>query len=279
MRNRRISFYFLLTFFATTFSILLFSSENTVKSSWTETPLTIDGLTKDWANETLALENVLNVEYAFLNDGENLYILFIFKDPSKMSSIQQTGMTLWFDITGTRKKEYGLRFQTKMFPTEAYIALLEKQMGPMPEMMKEQLRQKKSHLVFHNQVIDKKGETAIMVTGPNAPAYKSNLGKDMSVYEFRIPLKKVKAQVVGIGTEPGRTVKIGFEWGGLTKEMKEEMMRMRAEKSKVSDLSAEISGELKQERDGVSGGYDLAFQFKKGTKKHSFWVDVALAQK
>ncbi|MFQ6070627.1 MAG: hypothetical protein ACE5LC_08910 [Candidatus Aminicenantales bacterium] len=280
MRNKEFSYIFLSITLAAVLVFPLFASEEVaVNSVWIEEPVKVDGSESDWQSVKLFLQEKAEVEFAFKNDSRNLYIIFIFDNPKKMSSIDRTGMTLWFDTQGTKKKTYGIRFQRKMIPTPTYIALLEKQMGPLPPQMKAQLQQKKAHLVYHNQVIDKKNEQAIMTTGPTAPQFKTKRGKEIAVYEFRIPLGKKEGHVVGIGTEPGKRVNVGFEWGGITKEMKDEMMKRRAAMSRVSDRAASIHGDLKTEREGVRGSYEMPVRFPKGTKKYAFWVDVTLASR
>jgi len=77
---------------------------------------------------------------------------------------------------------------------------------------------------------------------------------EMVTYEFRIPLKKGEGQLVGIGTEPGKILKIGFEWGGLTEELKkEEMARLEGKSTPL-------------------------YSIRRGAKKYLFWADVKLAQ-
>lgn len=95
------------------------------------------------------------------------------------------------------------------------------------------------------------------------------------VLDFAKFLKNKEGQLVGIGTEPGRILKIGFEWGGMTKEMRSAIMKKRAASSKVSDRKAGISGDVTRERDGVTGSNTMAIR---RPKKYSFWVEVKLAK-
>ena len=110
-----------------------FSKESIVESKWVTAPMTIDGSNNEWEEDTLTFEKKVNVDYAFRNDSENLYVLFIFKEPRFMSSINKTGMTLWFNTEGKKKKKHGIRFQIKILQADAFISLLEKKLGPMPD--------------------------------------------------------------------------------------------------------------------------------------------------
>ncbi len=99
----------------------VFSKESQVASKWVTTPMTIDGSNNEWGEDTLTFEKKVNVDYAFRNDSENLYVLFIFKEPRFMSSINKTGMTLWFNTEGKKKKKHGVRFQIKILKADAFI--------------------------------------------------------------------------------------------------------------------------------------------------------------
>ncbi len=81
----------------------------------------------------------------------------------------------------------------------------------------------------------------------------------------------------GIGTEPGQSIKICFEWGGLTEEMKEQRMRAieaQAEKDRTAGAAPPTTA-----RSMRVGGSTTTDQFgRRGPKEYNFWVDVKLAQ-
>jgi len=135
-----------------------------------------------------------------------------------------------------------------------YISLLEEMKGPIPEERKKEIESRPAYRIHHIELIDKKGEVSVIASGSSALLFNSWVGIEMVTYEFRIPLKRGEEQPVGLGTEPGKTIKIGFEWGGLTEELKKE--RMARLKGKSISLQAIIMG----------------------AKKYSFWADVKLAQ-
>jgi len=257
----------------------VFSKESQVTSKWNTAPITIDGSNNEWEGDALTFEKKVNVDYAFRNDSENLYVLFIFKDPKFMSSINKTGMTLWFNTEGKKKKKHGVRFQIKVLKADAFISLLETKLGPMPEEEKEEIRLKPSYPVFFNEVLDQKGNASIIDSGPSAPAFNSMKGEGIIAYEFRIPLKREEEQPGGIGTEPGKNVKIGFEWGGMTEEMKKQRLMgvsdsgTGAGADRATGLTSERS--KRADRDSSSG---LSSMRKRSPKKYTFWADVKLAQ-
>jgi len=257
-----------------------FSKEETIASMWRGSPLSIDGADDDWAGDTLSFEKKFEVDYAFQNDADNLYVLFVFKDPLYLSTIKDTGMTFWINTEGKKKKKYGITFKMRKVSAEGIISLLEKQKGPLPEAEKNKIRSKPNYIFYQGDVRDKKGNilTPTALGGELAmPIFKSQPKQKMMVYEFVMPLRILEKLSAKHKMEPGKTVKIGFEWGGLTERMKaQRMARLRQGAARESERRAKDVREGEVQRTGSSSG---SFGSRKVPKKYSFWVDVELAQK
>ena len=88
---------------------------------------------------------------------------------------------------------------------------------------------------------------------------------------------------MGIGTAPGGSFTIGFEWGGTTKEMRQDKLtRQTAAGSKGRGTGA--SGRLTGETTVAGSGLGGASQFSSMGKNlravtYIFWADVQLADK
>ncbi len=96
--------------------------------------------------------------------------------------------------------------------------------------------------------------------------------QNLLVFEFAIPLKRMMEQTSGAEIEPGKRVKVGFEWGGMTEEMKAEVKRRSAALERTRSPSSDpMAG-------GVVGS-SVPMGLLSGPKKYSFWVDVQLAKK
>ncbi|MFC2168445.1 hypothetical protein ACFLRW_05610 [Acidobacteriota bacterium] len=254
-------------------------AEKFVQSQWTATPPTIDGSNSDWEGGTLTLYKKTKVDYAFRNDADNLYVIFIFNDPRGfMSSIQQSGITLWLNTEGKKKKDYGIKFAIKTVSADNYIQIVEEMLGePMPEEKREQIKAKDSYQIFHNEVIDKKGEAPDIASGPTAPAFNTAGGRETMVYEFKVPLKKDESNPVGIGTQPGGSFTLGFEWGGSTKEMRQQKITSqtaRGSTGRGTGASSTLTGET-----GGGGGGGMNTMAGLRSPVHIFWTAVKLADK
>lgn len=267
----------LLCFFVTTLSIIGFSQKDIIASNWTSTPMYIDGISEDWSGESFHSEKRLSVDYCFRNDGENLYVLFLFKDPQYLSTIKDTGMTLWFNLEGKKKRTYGITFTKKAVSSEVYIAILEQQQGPLSEQEKNSIRANPQYFLHNAKVAGTKSketsEASDALEAQNV-IFRTERQKEGVVYEFAIPLKRATEESLGIGAEPGKVVKIAFEWGGITPAMKEARLRREAE-PEGRPMDPAVTSESWSK--GSSYGRGMPGELR-GPKKYTIWVDVELAQ-
>lgn len=255
-----------------------------VVSRWVASPPKLDGLSDDWPSEMMNFEKSVSVDYAFRNDGQNLYILFVFKDPKFLSSIEATGLSIYANTLNKKNKDVGLRFLKKVVTPDELIATMEAKGTPLSEERKEEIRKNKQYVLFEADVINKKEEIvspAAATEDVEPPAFRSMRQGKFVVYEFRIPLAAKNLHPAGIGAQPGQTLKIGFEWGGMTKEMREAMAaRLGAEGTRAGAMDSGWGETGRGEEEGMpAGGSSPSLaRMRMGPKKYSFWVDVKLAQ-
>lgn len=281
MRKKIVAKTLLLPFMIATVCLVGFSIEKNVDSIWTESPVNIDGVSDDWVDNSLNFEKKVKVDYAFKNDANSLYVLFIFKNLKYLTTIKGTGMTLWLSTEGKKKKKYGINFRMKRVTADELVSVLEKQKGPLPEADKKRIKSRPHYFLYQSDVIDKKGNilTASALGGElEAPVFRSKEDQKTVVYEFRMPLKIFEKLSADQGIEPGKIVKVGFEWGGLTKEMKAARMKKLATSKPQTHKPVSLveSGAEGEESSGTGSAQMRAG--RKGPPKYSFWVDVKLAQ-
>ncbi len=252
------------------------AKDKIVTSTWCLSPLRIDGTNVDWQGVVLTFEKKVQVDYAFMNDVDYLYVFFIFKDRLYLSSINQTGMTIYFNLEGKKKKDYGINFIQKRISAQKYITMLEKQKGPLPDADKSNILANPNYVIFDFDVINKKAKE----NAPEAPAdakpavYRIHQDQEKNVaFEFAVPLVRVAELAPGISTEAGKQIKVGFEWGGMTEAMKQ---------ARMNRLHGRTEGEMPD--DAKSGGQTGERRLQSGSsrgrqspKKYDFWVDVQLA--
>jgi hypothetical protein len=286
---RKISFakVLLLIFMTLIVSLAGISKKKIIDSNWTDSPLKIDGFDKDWADGAFNFKKKVQADYAFKNDAEYLYVLFKFKDLKYLSSIQTTGMTMWFNTEGKDKKHYGLKFMRKEISVDEYIALLEQKQGKISEEEKNELYSNTSYFIADIKIINKKSKSPSQGSenADRKPAkYNVKVQDNGVIYEFKIPLDRKTDLAPGIGTEPGKIIKVRFEWGGITAEMRKAWIKNRASgaktevgpPSKIESESGRGGGTSASPSSSTQGTGSLT-TLRMMNKKYSFWVDVRLA--
>jgi len=268
-----------------------FANDKPMECKWIATPPSIDGMNTEWGNVSLSTYKKAKIEYAFMNDAENLFVLFIFRDPKFLSSITWTGLTVWISPQGENEKDLGIRLMKKQISADDYIAILEKQIGQeMPEDRKAQVRQNKAYMMFEQQLINKKAEGYSKDAEPpiyQGALFRNNVLDKVVLYEIAISLPKLAEVAPGIALEPGKGVNLNFEWGGATKEYKEALTRGMAQQETTATAGAatstftdERSGGSLRDMDAEHGSVKMARMRGQllRVKQYDFWVELNLAQ-
>lgn len=259
-----------------------FSEEIRIKSQWAPSPPKIDGTYNDWLEDTFISNDNMHIDYAFMNDSENLYILFKFNDPKFLSSINATGIKIWFSTEKKGKKDFGIRFVRKQVSASQFIALLEKQQGLLTQEQKESLLARPYYFLYIEEFVDGKDKPLSGLSGgAEKPAvFRLSQQQTAVVYEFSVSIKTVLKVIRGLEFDPGKPVSVGFEWGGITKEMRKAMAKRGAAwESGAEEGTASFYTDEGGER-RTRGAGDKVTASQKSTKKYSFWVvvDFALTQ-
>jgi hypothetical protein len=260
-----------------------------ILSQWTDTAPRIDGAADDWAGMELAPQ-ALGVQVGFKNDEKYLYIHFLFTDPKALTSVEATGMTLYFDVQGKKSKDHGINFRRLQMTADEFIAFLEQKQGPLPEEQKKQYRANPRFSVFYYGMISKGVKNIQQAEEregilPAVFRYGPQPGRTV-VYEFAIPLARAAVLAPGIGSQPGQTVRIGFEWGGWSRALQQ------FSASQFGQMATAARADKPREDPTAEGGEpaaaagmrmgdapDIAAMRKMQPKKYDIWVDVNLAAK
>jgi hypothetical protein len=255
------------------------AKEKTILSQWQTGEMKIDGALEDWPSVESFMDSKTGVDVGFVNNGADLYIRMTFNDPKSLSSIQNTGLKILLNSGQKKEGKFGFHLMPKQVSAPEMIALMEKEQGTLSESQKSAIHQKAPFTIFEGKPIDKKGEyTTLTPLGEGfRPAnFRIFKSKNSMVYEIRVPF-----MVKELGVEmssPSLPLLIGFEWGGMTKEMRAAMMRQRSERATQAGEGAarfETRGDDSDEAP-VVGESNQSFQ--KGADKHTFWVSVILAK-
>jgi hypothetical protein len=256
------------------------SKEAVVESLWAAKPLVIDGAAADWDDATPITDKGSNAQYALKNDGKYLYLIMVMRDDMARSTIAYTGIKVFVSVGAKKSKDEGFLFHQKQMTPDELIASLEAKGEVLSEDRKAELRKQKSYVAYlEDPLVPKKGATpAAAAAGKSeGPMFRSVLQGRISIYEFRIPLSQIGAEG---GVQPGGDIKVGFEWGGVTKEIMKDIMADRAGSGSTARASAgsSDSGFSDSSGDGGGGGGDFApYMRDPRYKRRAFWIDAKLA--
>jgi len=262
----------------------LFSAAKIIQSQWAAVPLRIDGANQDWQDAAMIVEKGSAVEYALRNDDKYLYILFVFKSIPALSTFEMSGMKVFYSFDGKKNKSDGFHFVKKTITADELIASLEKNGETLTDEKKAGIRQQKAYMIYEGIPLDPSKPAPPVASGPaDPPTYRDKLSRELSVVEFRIPLARL-VPAGGAVAAPGANLKLGFEWGGMTSEMRSAYM------ARMGDSGSQARGQGggsfdpaqkgREEGGGGSGGIEGGIaRPDPRTKKHSFWIDVQLAAK
>ena len=259
---------------------VVIAKEKQFTSNWTTVPLKIDGMSADWGDDTLNHEKKVKVDFAFRNNSDYFYILFVFTDQKFLTSINQTGMTLYFNSEGKKKKDYGIRFYQKRISPDGYIAMLEKQSGPISEAEKTKIQANRVYNFYAAVVVNKKGESLGSPETPPAKlaSFRVKSTQSSVALEFAVPMERAAELIPGVGSAPGKIVKLGFEWGGMTKAVRDARLKgvsARGTQGRAGNATSSARG-TRGSGSGVSA--NLSSIRGRSPKKYTFWVDVKLVE-
>ncbi len=254
-----------------------------LESQWAPDLMKIDGWNTEWNKETFSSAGKVSVDYAFMNDDKNLYILVVFKNPKYLSTIDLTGMKVFFNPEGKKGEDSGIRFVARKVSADTYIALMEKEIGPAPEDKKKAIRANPAYIIFGHQTIAKGKPGDYKITGA---VFRSRRDNRIFIYEFSIPLATLAELVPEIGVEPGKGMNVEFKWGGTTEEINKALAGRIGDGTASAAGGAAAAGGLTGERrtegaylGGVeSSGSRLEQMRRMQPKKYSFQVSVKLAE-
>jgi hypothetical protein len=220
-----------LLFLCTRFAPTAQCKDATVVSKWTPQSVTLSGQRADWPNGSIGSLEDKEASLGLCNDSHHVYVMLFFRNPQWALMIKSTGLTVWLDPQGKKKKQ----FMVKLVGGPSREELMKasgkdpfRQQGQMPPGMDERRNDKnRSDTAFTCFQKDYIIEKSIPLSGQEGPAAGFATDQGFFVYEFSVPLKESSVLYYGLGARPGQTISLGLIWG----EMDQAKMRERGEDS------------------------------------------------
>jgi hypothetical protein len=202
-----------------------------VETYWAAETVKIDGEMTEWASTSTSYFEEVGVQLGLCNDTQNLYVLFRFTNQDWARAIRMGGVTLWLDNSGKKKKDLGIRYTGGPSISDLQKPGMSGEGGFRESLTPEQeqrLQEMEKNMADQITVIDKKSnqEITLSADGSGGPAVCFASPQGTYTYEFSIPLKKGDVFDFGFGAEPGQTICLGLEWGGMGEMDREKMKKM-----------------------------------------------------
>jgi hypothetical protein len=93
-----------------------------VESRRALSPVSIDGQADEWRLSGLTPDKKSGAELAFQNDGGNLYVLVVLKNPDSRKAFDATGITILSSPGKAQKPGKGVLFLSRSVSADGYIA-------------------------------------------------------------------------------------------------------------------------------------------------------------
>src|SRR5512144_738573 len=125
-----------------------------VQSGGLASPVRLDGKADEWTDVPRVADLKAGTEFAFQNDGRNLYVLVLIKDPEAGRAIGATGMVILGRPDGKRKQAKGALFMGRVISADGYIAWRESQGAVLTDADKDAIRKTPRHPIAVAFAID-----------------------------------------------------------------------------------------------------------------------------
>jgi hypothetical protein len=236
----------------------------------------VDGRADEWTPDSLVRDDKSGTTFGFQNDGQNIYVLLVIDNGETLASADATGITILSRPAGSKKRVGGVYFMTRSISADGYIDWLESQGALLTESEKAEIRKIPRHDAFASFAITAQGSTYGPLrrqAGHEIPDFRVSQGPEGTIFEFRIPLASAKLVPGGIGAEPGRDVRLFFEWGGKQAWS----LLANNPRNQPGYSTGFVSGA------GLTWAQEFLDQFdamnrpNQGTRRYDFDIDVKLA--
>ena len=167
----------------------------------------VDGYRRDWEGNLTRVGD-RDVFAGFHRDGDALYVAIVSQDPGFDARVFRSGLTVWFDTAGQRRRARGIRFP--VFGSDARERLRADTAGGRPD-RERLLRAAGSDFV----VVGEDGEESLLSPG-EAPGVEvaAAIDRGLFTWELRLPLERAGGPVHALPAGPRDTISVGLQAAG-----------------------------------------------------------------
>jgi hypothetical protein len=187
-------------------------------SSWTKTPIVVDGHFADWEKLPVQVFEEEGVVVGISNDSNLLYLHYRTHDQKKAMAIATHGLTVYFDPSGGSSEDiyfrlragHRMRMKNQDRPEGEMAGRKPPAEGDRPDMMPSEGPGGPKFVYFSKRLM--MSENPVETSGTNGPAAAFDTSYGFYSYEFSMPLTQFAPGIFSLGVSPGQTIAIGLDW-------------------------------------------------------------------
>ena len=185
-------------------------------SIWRADSIKVDGRMSDWPSEATVFLPDQQTVVGLCHDSSRLYVMVRFNKPEWQQVIRMSGLTVWLDARGKKRKDFKIRFiggpsreQMETIHDTAGLRSREPVFGDM----RQRLEQTENQLLcFQKDVIIEK---PVPLDGDEGPTAACGVDNGFFIYEFSVPLEESKVRFFGLDVRPEQVIGVGLVWGEI----------------------------------------------------------------
>jgi hypothetical protein len=181
-------------------------------SRWSGGPVTIDAQNTEWDGAITYFEDQ-QISVGLQNDDTYLYIALFTEDRAALAQVLTGGFTIWFDPTGKKDKQFGIKYPRTLKEEERRF-LLPPQQGQQADSMGKIFNDLPKEL----EIVDPKGGAGrVLKLGQCDIEAAMNLSKGLLAFELKVPFHKTAETPYAIGASEKGILAVGIETAQMSR--------------------------------------------------------------
>jgi hypothetical protein len=207
--------------FAIFFGMTLTAEGKTIEvdCQWAAGPPEVDGSIDEWEGIPTIFFEDEKLVLSISSDSSNLYMYLRTDNPRLVRTIRGSGLQLWLDAKGKKKKDLGFLYRGGPSMDETRKAGLidrentgHRSRGGRASRLEGMPENRGTGITLIDKYLDL--EEKIPADGSQGPEVKYSFDKGFCIFEIAIPLQEHLIDYYGMNAQPGQEISIGIKYGG-----------------------------------------------------------------
>jgi hypothetical protein len=182
-------------------------------SRWSGGPVTIDAQNTEWDGAITYFEDQ-QISVGLQNDDSYLYVALFTEDRAALAQVLTGGFTIWFDPTGKKDKQFGIKYPRTLKEEERRLLLPPPGRGNKPDSLGPVFKDLPKEL----EIVDPKGGVGrVLKPGEGGIEASMNLSKGLLAFELKVPFHKTAETPYAIGASEKGILAVGIETAQMTR--------------------------------------------------------------